>query len=107
LNIGGTAMYDDINSSGYSGVKHNPFSLSFNAGKNFFKEKMDVQLSLNPIYSRKIISNVNTESLILHDEIINKKLIPINIHISFYFGSFKVKPIKETRKKAILNDEIN
>ncbi|WP_294080030.1 outer membrane beta-barrel protein [Proteiniphilum sp. UBA5384] len=105
LNVSMGIHYVYTHNTGYSGSKIPPFSVSIGGSQSFFKDRMEVSLSLPNIvnFKKKTHYHVNASDFILN-QTVEKRTLPLEIVMRLRVGSFKVKPIRQVRKGAIIDD---
>lgn len=105
LNLSMRIGYIYTHYSGYYGMKLPPFSISFNGSKSFFKDRLEVEASLSNILNMRYRtrSNINANDFMIN-QLIEKRIIPLEISMRLSIGSFKVKPMREARRGAVIDD---
>lgn len=105
LNFYSTLGYMDIKSSGMEGMKVDPVSLSIAANFKLFKQRLEVDASINNIlrlrnsfghelYTADFTQQTNRQT----------NVIPVKISLSWRLGTFKVKAVRTATKGAIIDD---
>ncbi len=106
LRVGADASYHYTHTSGLYDTKlQNPFSFRISGQKQWFKDdrlSLEASLSLTN-FSTGSISTVNTADFMLRQEV-HKYCLPLTISLSYNIGTFNVKPLRQVRKGAVIND---
>lgn len=109
VRIATTVNYNKYFNNGNRGLRiSHPLGLSFSLiskrlkiGNNYLDSSISFQNILNWNKS-KSIQSVQTEKYTM-EAVSQMKKLPIAVNISYNFGKFKVKPVKNTRKKTEIN----
>jgi ferric enterobactin receptor len=93
---------------GYQFTRIFPFSCGLNTTKSFLKSKLLLSVSVQNIFLPRTVSErfVNTSDFRLIEKTTPGRY-PVSFSVLYNFGTFKVKPVRSTRKSAVVNDALN
>lgn len=97
--------YSYFHHSGYHGFKMPPLSLGFTTQKSFFNERLQVEASIRDVLNIRYKTTYNTHANdFILNQTVEKRTLPLEIVMRLRVGSFKVKPIRQVRTGAIIDN---
>lgn len=105
INLSG--YYHNFHTSGLEGMDINPFSVRVSTKWQLFKNHLEMEVGCSNLVNFDLKTENELHTPAFDQRMVSRtRSIPVYLRLNWRLGSFKVKPVRNARQGAIINDVI-